>query len=166
MKKELAQLMNKQVNYELYSAHIYLNMSCYCSAQNLDGFAVWFDKQYQEEIFHAKKFINYLVTKGYTPMISNWEENPATEYSSLLECAQISLVHEQEVSERINYMMSKAISEADYATVNFLNWFIEEQVEEEATFEKMIADIKLVKDAGLYVLDKDYGNRPSIDATL
>lgn len=166
MKKELAQLINNQINFEIYSAHIYLNMSCYCGANGLNGFKNWFDIQYEEEIFHSKKLIKYMIDCGYTPIITNWAENPAAEYESILEISEISLMHERLVTERFNYMMSQAIELKDYATMNFLNWFIEEQVEEEANFEDMISKIKLVKDAGLYLLDQEYATRTFVAPEL
>ena len=166
MKKELADLINNQVNFEIYSAHIYLNMACYCGAEGLNGFKNWMDIQYQEELAHAKKLINYLLDCGFTPKITNWEESPATDYASILEVAQISLMHEKVVTDRFNYMMSKAHEFNDYATIHFLNWFVNEQVEEEANFEAMIQKIKLVKDSGLYLLDQEYATRVFVDPTL
>ena len=166
MKKELADLINNQVNFEIYSAHIYLNMACYCGAEGYEGFRNWYDIQYQEEMTHAKKLINYLLDCGYTPKITNWDENPGTDYAGILETAQISLMHEKVVTERFNYMMTKAYEDKDYATIDFFNWYIKEQVEEEANFEKMIQQIKMVKDAGLYLLDKEYGERVFVDETL
>ncbi|MDF9866795.1 ferritin [Bacilli bacterium PM5-3] len=165
MKKELADLINNQVNFEIYSAHIYLNMSCYCAAEGYEGFRNWMEIQYQEEMTHAKKLINYLLDCGYTPKITNWDESPGTEYAGILEVAQISLMHEKVVTERFNYMMAKAYELNDYATINFLNWFINEQVEEEANFEAMIQKIKMVKDAGLYILDQEYAQRVFVDET-
>jgi len=166
MKRELADLINNQINFEIFSAHIYLNISCYCAAEGYDGFRNWYEIQYQEEMTHAKKFINYLLDNGYTPKITNWDGNPGTNYSSLLETAQISLMHEKEVTERIKYLMSKAVEDNDYATMSFLNWYIDEQIEEEATFDKMIQQIKMVKDAGLYLLDKEYATRVFVDNTV
>lgn len=165
MKKELADLINNQINFEIYSAHIYLDMSCYLGAEGYEGFRNWMKIQYQEEMTHAFKLMDYLLDRGYTPTITNWEENPSTEYSSVLEIAELSLAHEKIVTERFNYMMNKAYEDKDYASINLFNWFIEEQVEEEASFEKMISELKLVKDAGLYVLDKDYATRVFVDAT-
>lgn len=165
MKKDLADLINNQINFEIYSAHIYLDMSCYLGAEGLDGFRNWMKIQHLEEMSHANKLINYMLDCGYTPKITNWEENPSTEYSSILEIAELSLAHEKIVTERFNYMMNKAYEDKDYASINLFNWFIEEQVEEEASFEKMIGEIKLVKDAGLYLLDKDYSTRVFVDNT-
>ncbi|MEG0283965.1 MAG: ferritin [Erysipelotrichales bacterium] len=165
MNKEMVELINSQINFEIYSANIYLDMACYCGAEGFAGFQNWMDIQYQEEMSHAKKLINYLIDLGERPTITNWEENPTTTYESILEVAQTSLAHEKVVTERFNFMMSKAIEANDYATQNFLNWFINEQVEEEASFEEMISKIKLVKDAGLYLLDQEYGSRVFVDAT-
>lgn len=165
MNKELAKLINNQINFEIYSAHIYLDMSCYLAAEGFDGFRNWMFIQYREENTHALKLVDYMLDCGYTPTITNWEETPSTEYSSVLEIAELSLAHEKIVTDRFNYMMNKAHEDKDYATISFLNWFISEQVEEEASFEKMISDLKLVKDAGLYMLDKEYGSRVFVDPT-
>jgi len=159
MNNELYDLFNKQMNFETYSGYIYLDMSAYCSSIGLDGFAKWYRKQYQEELEHAKKFHDYIVDSNLRPTYSNWEESPTGDYASILDTAQLSLAHEKTVTARINYLMEKAIELKDYASVNFLNWFVSEQVEEEQTFNKMIDELKLVKDSGLYILDKDYGNR-------
>ncbi|MGL4382284.1 MAG: ferritin [Bacilli bacterium] len=163
MKKELADLVNKQINFEIYSAHIYLNMACYLSSQGLNGFRNWFDVQYQEELAHSKKLIDFLLQRGYTPTITNWDENPATEYNSVLEVAEIALIHEKEVTARFSYLIKKADELSDYASANFLNWFVYEQVEEEANFIEMIQKIKLFKNAGLYLLDQEYANRVFVD---
>ncbi|WP_423364478.1 ferritin [Mycoplasma sp. P36-A1] len=165
MKKEMYDLLNNQVNFEIYSAHIYLDMAGYVKSEGFNGFGNWYDIQYQEELTHAKKFMNYILDSGFRPTITNWEESPSTNYDNLLETAQTSLAHEQVVTERINYMMEKAVEFKDFATVNFLNWFINEQVEEEANFNDMISKIELVKDAGLYMLDKEYGTRVFVDTT-
>lgn len=166
MNKELAELINKQINFEIYSAHIYLDMSYYLSSEGFDGFANWMNIQYQEETTHATKLAKYMLDCGYTPTITNWEENPSTKYSSILEIAELSLAHEKIVTDRFNYMMNKAYEDKDYASINLFNWFINEQVEEEASFEKMISDVKLVKDVGLFMLDKEYGTRVFVDPTL
>jgi len=159
MKQEMYDLLNKQMNFETYSGYIYLDMSAYCASVGLDGFASWFEKQYQEELVHASKFSQFLLDSGYRPKYSNWEESPTGDYESLLELAQLSLAHEKVVTERIDYLLDIATELKDYPTINFLNWFITEQVEEEQTFNKLIDQIHIVKDAGLYLLDKDYGQR-------
>jgi ferritin len=159
MKKEMYDLLNKQMNYEIYSSYIYLDMSAYCESIDMEGFASWFKKQYQEELEHAFRFRDYLLQAGYRPTYSNWDESPTGDYDSILEIAKLSLAHEQTVTERIEYLMDQAQDIKDYSTINFLNWFISEQQEEEATFNTMISKLNTVKDAGLYMLDKDYGQR-------
>lgn len=159
MKKELYDLMNNQVNFEIYSAHIYLNMACYCASHGLEGFQNWYQIQYQEELQHAQKMINYIIDRGYTPTITRWEEDPNIKINSILETAQIALVHEKIVTDRFNYMMVKATELNDFASINFLSWYVNEQVEEEANFEDMISKLKLVKDSGLYMLNQEYAKR-------
>lgn len=165
MKQEMYDLLNNQVNFEIYSAHIYLDMSGYASSIGFEGFANWYDVQYQEEMTHAKKLMKYILDNGFRPEITNWEENPTADYDGILETAKVALAHEQVVTQRFNYMMEKALEYKDFATVNFLNWYINEQVEEEANFNDMINKIELVKDAGLYLLDQEYASRTFVDET-
>lgn len=166
MKKELADLMNDQINFEIYSGHIYLNMACYCGNEGLDGFKNWMEIQYQEELAHAKKLINHLLDCGFKPEITNWDQNPVADFKSILEMAEIALHHEKIVTARFNDLMDAANEQKDYASINFLNWFIEEQIEEEANFENLIGKIKLVKDAGLYLLDQELATRVFVDPTV
>lgn len=164
-KSNLYDLMNKQINYEIYSAHIYLNMSCYCGAAGLNGFKHWFEIQYQEELAHAKGLINYLLSRGYRPVITNWDSTPDSEFTNILELVQVALLHEKTVTDRFNYMVGVARQENDYATELLLTWYVKEQVEEEASFEELIGKLKLVKDAGLYLLDQEMATRVFVDPT-
>lgn len=163
--KDLYDLINKQINFEIYSAHVYLHMACFLAAEGLAGFQNFYMIQHEEELAHAKKLLNYLLERGYTPQITNWDETPAAEYTDALEVAKVALMHEQVVTDRFNFLVNKAREISDNATLNFLNWFIDEQVEEEANFADMIQKIKIVKDAGLYILDREYAQRVFVDPT-
>ena len=162
MNKKLVEAINTQLNFEIESAHVYLAMKGYIATIGLEGFESWFDVQYQEELAHAKKFMNYLSERGERIEIRGFE-NPRNEFSSLLEVFEVSLNHEKEVTSRINNLMAIAHEVHDYASISFLQWFIDEQVEEEDSFGKMIDKIKLVKDAGLYILDQEAGSRVFVD---
>ena len=162
MNKRIEDAINEQLNFEIESAHVYLAMNGYVATLGLEGFVQWFDVQYQEELAHSKKFMNYINERGGRVIIKGFED-PRTEYKSLQEVFEVALEHEYEVTKRINNIMKIAHEENDYATISFLQWFIDEQVEEEDSFSTMIDKIKLVKDAGLYMLDKEVGARVFVD---
>ena len=154
MNKRLEDAINVQLNFEIESAHIYLAMLGYVASLGLAGFENWLAIQYDEELDHAKKFMRYVNERGGRVVIKGFED-PKVDYTSLLEVFETALNHEFEVTRRINSIMKIAHEEEDYATISFLQWFIDEQVEEEDNFSTLIDKIKLVKDAGLYMLDKE-----------
>jgi len=154
MNKKLVDAINTQINYEIESAHIYLAMAGYIATLGLEGFESWMMVQYEEELAHAKKFINYINDRGGRVQIKGFTD-PDNEFKSLLDVLEISLHHEKEVTRRINNLMRIAYEVNDYAAVSFLQWYIDEQVEEEDNFNKLIEKVKLVKDLGLYQLDKE-----------
>ncbi len=158
MNQKLVDAINDQLNYEIESAHIYLAMAGYVGTLGLDGFENWLMVQYEEELAHAKKFMAYINERGGRVSIRGFED-PNNDFSSLLEVFEVSLKHEYTVTERINNIMTVAHEVKDYAAISFLGWYVEEQVEEEDNFGKMIDKIKLVKDAGLYILDQEAGQR-------
>lgn len=162
LSKNLESAINEQLNFEIYSAHIYLAMSAYCSDLGLSGFENWFQIQYQEELAHAKKFMKFINEKGGRVRIKGFED-PQNDYESLLDVFETSLRHEQEVTKRIYNLMDIAIDEREHATKSFLQWFIDEQVEEEDSFTDLINKINLVKDAGLYLLDQELATRVFVD---
>jgi len=154
MNKKLTDAINTQINYEIESAHVYLAMQSYISTLGLDGFENWFGIQFEEELAHARKFIKYMNDRGARVEIRGFED-PRNEFSSILEVLEVSLAHEKGVTDRINNLMTIAHEVKDYAAVSLLQWYVDEQVEEEDNFSKLIGQVKLVKDAGLYILDKE-----------
>ncbi len=155
MNKKLVDEINKQISLEFYSKHFYLSMAAYASANDLPGFENWLLVQGDEENFHAMKFYNYLNQRNEKVVIFGFED-PPVEFSSVLDAFEKGLAHEKIVTDRINFLMSIAHEEKDYAAVNFLNWYVDEQVEEEESFSTMIGKLKLVGDGmGLYELDKE-----------
>ena len=154
MDKKLELAINEQLNFEIESAHVYLAMAGYIATLGLEGFESWMMVQYQEELAHAKKFIDYVNERGGRVQIKGFTD-PDNEFKSLLDVLEISLHHEKEVTRRINNLMRIAYEVNDYAAVSFLQWYIDEQVEEEDNFNKLIEKVKLVKDLGLYQLDKE-----------
>jgi len=158
MNKKVEAAMNTQLNFEIESAFVYMAMKNYLETLSLDGFVNWFDIQFQEEMAHAQKFMNYLNDRGGRVEIRGFE-TPKNDFKSVLEVLETSLNHEKEVTRRIHELMKLATEENDYASVSLLNWYVDEQVEEEDNFSRLIEQVKLVKDAGLYMLDKELATR-------
>ena len=162
MNKKLVDAINDQIKYEYFSSFLYLAMASYAADMEMVGFKSWLTNQAAEEKFHAEKFADYLQQRGEHAIITGFED-PKNEYASLLEVFEESLAHEKTVTERINNLMHIALEEKDYASVNFLNWYVDEQVEEEASFSAVISKLKMVSGSpmGLYQLDKELGGRPA-----
>ena len=158
MDSRLENAINDQLNFEIESAHIYLAMAGYVATLGLEGFESWMYVQFEEELSHARKFINYVNERGGRVNITGFND-PQNEFKSLLDVMEISLGHEKIVTARINNLMKIAHEIKDYAAISFLQWYVTEQVEEEDNFGKLIDKIKLVKDAGLYMLDKEVALR-------
>jgi ferritin len=158
MEQKMIDALNDQMNFEYYSAHIYLSMAAYAGELGLAGFENWLLTQYEEEVFHAQKFYHYIVARDGRAFVKGFED-PEKDFESLQSMLEIALNHEKVVSERINDLVTLSNDLSDYATHNFLQWYISEQVEEEETFTDLIQKVRLVKDAGLYILDNELKTR-------
>jgi len=158
MNEKMVKAINTQLNFELESAHVYLAMQNYFASISLNGFEKWFNVQYKEEVEHAEKFMAYLNDRGERVEITGFE-SPKNQFSSVLEVLETSLNHEKEVTRRINELMKLAIEINDYASVSFLQWYIDEQVEEEANFSLLIDKVKMMDGKGLYILDRELSQR-------
>lgn len=158
--KTMATALNTHMNFELYSANIYLSMSSSANEMGLKGSATWFMVQYQEEMTHFMKFYNYLVDQGINITLLAAKAIP-NKYSSLLDMFEKTLAHEQIVTSRINDLTEQAVKEKDHATQIFLQWFVTEQIEEENNDRDIIAKLKLVgkQGQGILMIDKDLGAR-------
>ena len=156
----MVEVLNLQLNREIYSAYLYLAMSAHCSYKGLTGFANWFKVQYGEEIEHAEKFYSYLIEQGARVELEAIEK-PPTKFGAPLEMFEKTLGHEQFITRSIKDLLELAVVEKDYATSIFLQWFIKEQVEEEANDNEIIAKLKLAGEdgAGLLVVDSELGKR-------
>ena len=152
--------LNKQLNEELFSSYLYLSMAAYFEEKNLKGFAHWFRIQSQEENMHGMKFFNFIVQKGGKVSLKQIE-TPKTDWNSILEVFTDSLKHEQKISGLINLLTELSMNEKDYATHTFLQWFITEQVEEEANVHELIQKLEMIGDnkSGLYLLDNELRSR-------
>ncbi len=156
----LSKALNDQLNYELYSAHVYLAIAAYCSGESLDGFANFFTVQAEEEKFHAMKIYKYLNDRGIRVTLSGMD-TPNNEYSSVLDAYEHAYKHEQEVTRRIYHLSDLALNDREHATIQFLKWFIDEQVEEEAMFDSIINKLKRIdKDSNaFFMMDAEFAAR-------
>ncbi|MBN1257331.1 MAG: ferritin [Planctomycetes bacterium] len=157
---KITKQLNEQITKELYSSYLYLQMAAWLDSQTLPGFASWMKIQAQEEIAHAMIFYNYVNERGGVVDLGAIGK-PPQDYKSPLQVFEKTLAHEQTVTASINALMKLAISEDDYATKNRLEWFIEEQVEEEANPTEIINKLKIVGDRGdgILLLDQQLGTR-------
>ncbi|MBN1349623.1 ferritin [candidate division KSB1 bacterium] len=157
---KMAEQLNQQIKHELYSGHLYLSMAAYCANSDLDGFCNFFVVQEMEERFHAMKFFNYIVEQDKDVKIFGLDQ-PKMDFKSLEEVFELAWKHEQSVTDRINKLMDLAIQEKDYATQSLLHWYIDEQVEEEASMLNILKKLRIVGDKGqgLFMLDKDLAQR-------
>jgi ferritin len=158
--EKLAKAINEQINKELYSEYYYLAMAAYLESENLPGFANFFIVQAEEEHFHAMKFFHYLNERG-ARVVLNAIEKPRAEFSSALEIFELALEHEQLVTASINNLMDLAIADNDHASRGFLQWYVDEQVEEEATMEDFVNRLQRIGEQsyGIYMLDKELAGR-------
>jgi ferritin len=164
--KKVEDAINKQVNAEIYSAYLYLGMSAKCTELNLKGMANWFYVQAQEEMTHAMKFYRFVLERGGRAVLPA-VEGVRTDWAAPLEMFETAYEHEQKVSALINNIMDIAIAERDHATASMLNWFIDEQVEEEANASEISEKLKLIASSkeGLFMLDKELSTRVFVDST-
>jgi ferritin len=158
--KEMETAINKQMNAELYSSYLYLSMASYFESIDLSGFATWMIVQAQEELSHAMKFYDYLVTRGARVTLTEIVA-PPTEWNSPVAVFEHVYEHEQMVTGLINKLVDLAISLSDHATNNFLQWYVAEQVEEEESASGVLQKVKLAGDdsSGLFMLDQELGTR-------
>ena len=160
LSEKMQAAINTQINKEIYSAYLYLSMAAHCESISLKGFASWMTIQVQEELSHAQKFFNYLLERGGKVSLQPID-GPETEWNSPLALFEHVYEHEQLVTGMINSLVKLAREENDYATESVLKWFIDEQVEEEASASEVVEKIKLAGDrgGGLFMLDKELGAR-------
>ncbi|MBM9537718.1 ferritin [Desulfobulbus alkaliphilus] len=160
LKKTMQQAMNDQINAEMYSSYLYLSMEAYFQSISLNGFAAWMRAQVQEELMHAMKFYDFVHERGGQVTLESIAK-PDTTWSSPLNAFEAVLKHEQHVTSLINDLVDLAISEKDHASNIFLQWFVTEQVEEEASVGEVVEKLRLIQDnpSGLFMLDAEMGKR-------
>jgi len=164
--KRMEEELNKQINAEYWSAYLYLSMSAYLESVGLAGTASWMRVQYEEEISHALKFFDYVVERGGRVILQPIDEVPH-EWNGIINIFEETLKHEQKVTSLINNLMDIAIEEKDHASKSFLQWYVDEQVEEESGVQTILDQLKMVEGRGngLFMIDKELGQRTFVDAT-
>jgi ferritin len=164
LKTKVQEALNQQINAELASAYLYLSMAAYFDAKNFTGMAHWMRVQAQEEVGHAMRIYKHVNDRQGRVLLTAIEA-PKTEWQSPLEVFENAYHHEQKVTSLINNLVKIALQENDYATQSFLQWFIDEQVEEEAAANVIVEKLRLVGDKGhaLIMLDKGLGERKAGD---
>lgn len=160
LSKKMAKALAEQMNKEAYSGYLYLGMSSYAASIGLNGIANWFMVQFQEEISHAQKFYNYLGQQGERVMLETIDK-PPQDFSSAADLFEKTLEHEQKVTKMINDLVALAREEKDNATEIFLQWYVTEQVEEEANAQELLQKVKLVGEGGngLFMIDNELAKR-------
>jgi ferritin len=158
--KKMNEVLNGQVNAELYSSYLYLSMSSWFSEKSLSGFAGWMRAQAQEELFHSIKILDYILERGGNVQLETIEK-PKGSWSSPLEIIQETADHEAKVTGLINDLVDVALKERDHAANIFLQWFVAEQVEEEASVGEVVEKMKMIGDdsAGMFAMDMEMGKR-------
>lgn len=154
MNKRMEDAFNKQINAELYSAYLYLSMSACFEDMNLPGFANWMRVQFQEEQFHGLKMFDFVNERGGRVNLLPIE-GPETNWETPLDIFEEVYKHEQHVTSLINGLVTIAMEESDYASNNFLAWFVDEQVEEEASASEILGQLKFIGDNKHAVLMMD-----------
>jgi ferritin len=158
--QKMQDALNAHVTAELYSANLYLAMSSHCDTRSYKGFGRWLRVQYFEELDHAHKILDWLVARGGAPAIGAVKA-PPREFGSVLQIFEAVLDHERHVTQSIDELYRTAVAEKDTASQVFVQWFVSEQVEEEANVQEIVDKLRMIGDkssAALY-LDKEYGKR-------
>jgi ferritin len=158
---KVEKIMNEQIKHEMESFYIYMSMAAYFHAENLDGMAHWMRSQAHEEMVHAMKFFDHINDRGGTVKLMDLKQLK-TEWSSPLEAWEDAYEHEQFISGKINEIMSVVREEKDYPAEPLADWFVNEQIEEEANTSKIAAEMQRIENSkgGLFMMDRELGNRP------
>ncbi len=152
--KKLQEALNDQINREFFAEYFYLSMSAYLESIEMEGFANYFNIQAQEEHFHAMKMFNFVHDKGGRVILKALKE-PKSEFTSVMNVIEEALKHEKHTTKCINELMDVAIKENDHSVKSFLEWYVDEQVEEEAIISKLLSKLKLIKGEGFGLLQLD-----------
>jgi ferritin len=160
LKPNVQDALNTQLNAEVASSYLYLSMAAHLESQNFRGMAHWMQTQAREEWKHAMKFFGHIIERGGHVTLKQIDA-PKGEWKSVLDVFQDTLKHEQCVTAGIHGIVKLSTAESDYATQNFLQWFVNEQVEEESSAQTIVSRLQMMGDGnvGLFILDGELGRR-------
>ncbi len=160
LSKKIENAINNQINAEIYSSYLYYSMAAYFETQSLKGFSHWMRVQALEELTHVQKFISFIHDRGGNVIFGAIDAPPAS-WDSPLAALLATYDHEVKVTGLINKLMDIALDERDHASVNFFQWFVAEQVEEEASVDEVVQKLKLVdkSEGGLFMVDREVDAR-------
>ena len=158
MKANVRKIINQQIKDELYSAYLYQAMSAWADNQGMKGLSIWMDVQAKEEADHARGLYNYILEQGEKVELQAIDKPPA-DFASVKAILDATLKHEKFITGKINDIYALAEKEKDYATMSFIKWYIDEQVEEEASANELIDKLKLAGEKGMYLLDQELAQR-------
>jgi len=161
--KSIEIALNIQIKEELFSAYLYLSMAAWFKSKGLDGFAHWMQIQAQEELNHAMKFYNYILERGGRVELLAIDK-PASKFNSALAIFEAAFKHEESITILISNLVNISRESKDHATESFLKWFVDEQVEEEASADAVVQKLRMAGDNGpsLMLLDKEMAQRPAL----
>jgi ferritin len=151
--------LNEQINLEMYSSHLYLQMSSWCAYKALEGCANFLSQHADEEMMHMRRLLNYLHETGALAVIDGMQA-PPTHFSSLTELFEQIYAHEQSITRKINDLVHLANTEPDYSTLQFLQWYVAEQHQEEFLFKGILDKINLIgtEGQGIFFIDREISN--------
>jgi ferritin len=166
LKEKVLNALNKQINAEMHSAYLYLSMSAYLQDKGLAGFANWMKVQYKEELSHALKIFDYVNERNGRVVLEPIAGVPI-EFDGIIDVFEKTLEHEQKVTQMIDQLVDVAVSDSDHATQSFLQWFVDEQVEEESNVNELLDNLRLIdgQGNGVFMLNRELQTRTFVDAT-
>jgi len=166
LKEKVLNALNKQINAEMHSAYLYLSMSAYFEDKGLSGFANWMKVQYKEELSHALKIFDYVNERNGRVVLEPIAGVPI-EFEGTIDVFEKTLEHEQKVTQMIDELMDVAVADSDHATQSFLQWFVDEQVEEEANVNELLDNLRLIdgQGNGVFMLNRELQSRSFVDET-
>lgn len=152
--KKLEKVLNEQIGKEGYAAHLYLSMASWAETQGYEGISKWFYAQHLEEVEHMLKIIRYVNERGGQAIVPKIDQPPKS-FDGVKKVFEASLEHEQMVTKSINDIVGISLSEKDFTTHNWIQWFVDEQLEEESSVQNILDKLNLIGDGNLYMFDRD-----------
>lgn len=160
LSEKIQSALNEQINFELFSAYLYFSMAAWLESEDLPGHANWMKVQAMEEMLHVDKLYGYIIERDGR-VLAKAIEAPQNNWETPLAAFKNAYEHELEVSARINKLVDLSLQESDHATNSFLQWFVNEQVEEESSVKAVVQQLRLIGEDGhgLFMVDRELGQR-------